>query len=178
MQKPILFIMRGLPGSGKSYHINKLKQQYPFSAIVASADHFFTDEDGNYKFDPTKLTEAHADCFAAAYTAMDDGESIIVIDNTNLTRAEYTPYVMLGRFYGYEVRLVNVWADVHVCARRNTHGVPEHVIHGMLNRREARAPFDPGEINLTGDVGLCKLVESLQQEMSERCSIPTPKPLV
>ena len=51
-----LFIVRGLPGSGKTSLGHKL------ALLVYSADDFFTDEEGRYNFDPSQLGEAHAAC--------------------------------------------------------------------------------------------------------------------
>ena len=52
-----LYIVRGLPGSGKSTFAKSIAKPYQ----VFEADQYFM-KNGKYKFDPTKLKEAHNDC--------------------------------------------------------------------------------------------------------------------
>ena len=44
-----MFIMRGVPGSGKSTLAKRIHKQYP-DAVLCSADDFFVDTDGIYKY--------------------------------------------------------------------------------------------------------------------------------
>ena len=46
----ILFLVRGLPGSGKSSFAIHIWNEY----AVCEADKFFYDKEGNYNFDPSK----------------------------------------------------------------------------------------------------------------------------
>jgi adenylate kinase family enzyme len=59
-----MFIMRGLPGSGKSTVSKKIAQTYTSvenSVPVCAGDDFFIQKDtGEYKFDANLLSEAHA----------------------------------------------------------------------------------------------------------------------
>jgi adenylylsulfate kinase-like enzyme len=60
----VMFVMRGLPGSGKSTLCNRIATTYTSDAtgptIVCSGDDFFTDiTTGEYKFDAEMLSEAH-----------------------------------------------------------------------------------------------------------------------
>ena len=61
----VMAIMRGLPGSGKSTIASRIQEQLP-QVQVCSADHHFIDEEGEYRFDLSKLGAAHAACQAAA----------------------------------------------------------------------------------------------------------------
>lgn len=133
-----MIIMRGLPGSGKS---TTALRKYPRAWIV-SADHFFMN-DGSYKFDATQLGAAHNSCFREAMSLCQDRAHQIVVDNTNTTRAEYTPYVALARAYGYDVSLLWVSAPVELCIMRNVHGVPAEVIRAMYARWEQPTKSDP-----------------------------------
>jgi hypothetical protein len=56
----IIYLLRGLPGSGKSTVAENLSEngKYP----VLSADMFFEDEYGNYNWDGSKIKDAHAWC--------------------------------------------------------------------------------------------------------------------
>jgi predicted kinase len=130
-----LIIMQGLPGSGKS---TWAKNHYP-TAAVCSADDFFV-VGGEYKFDPTKIGEAHKACFCR-FLELVEGYPIIVVDNTNPTLWELSPYIRVGEAKGYEVTVVRVKTDPETCASRNVHGVPRQVILGMAKRIEKPLPF-------------------------------------
>jgi ABC-type dipeptide/oligopeptide/nickel transport system ATPase component len=58
----IMFILRGLPGSGKSTLTKAILNKYPAS-VVCSADLYFTNKQtGEYKHDINKLKDAHLTC--------------------------------------------------------------------------------------------------------------------
>jgi len=77
----ILYIMRGVSGSGKSF---KAKQLAGENGVICSADDFFVEKGkGEYAFDPNLLGEAHQQCQDRATQAVQQGLSPIIIDNTN-----------------------------------------------------------------------------------------------
>jgi len=49
----VLYIVRGIPGSGKSTFAKTLGGNH------YEADMYFIGESGNYNFDPTKIKDAH-----------------------------------------------------------------------------------------------------------------------
>jgi tRNA uridine 5-carbamoylmethylation protein Kti12 len=138
----MIFIMRGIPGSGKSYHAEALKRDagYPHAEIF-SADQFFL-RDGVYTFNPTAIGLAHQSCFSRFYEAADGGhdEVLLIVDNTNIRLWECSPYVLAGEAAGHSVELVHVKCDVEKAIARNTHGVPESVIRRMAQSMEAPLP--------------------------------------
>ena len=71
----ILYLIRGLPGSGKSSlaEIIQPDKNYRFAA-----DDYFTDSFGKYRFDPKLIGEAHEHCQFSAGAAMDDGENVVI----------------------------------------------------------------------------------------------------
>lgn len=129
--RPKMFILRGLPGSGKSTLASRLVGG---GAVTCSADYYF-EVDGEYRFDPSKLPEAHKACREAAEAACKAGLDVI-IDNTNIKRAWMLPYLNLAEQYGYQVFEITVGRPKDrdhalACARRNTHGVPEKTVLRM-----------------------------------------------
>jgi predicted kinase len=136
-----VIIMRGVPGSGKSRYVATKCQD----AYVCSADKFFlsTDDEGqtHYRFEPSKLSAAHDECFREFRFACLTQAREIVVDNTNTRLFEMSPYVMLARSYGYALRIVHVVADPEECAKRNVHGVPLAAIKRMADNFEPTLPF-------------------------------------
>jgi adenylate kinase family enzyme len=56
---PTLFLVRGIPGSGKSTFAKHIWNEY----AICEADKFFHNkETGEYNFDPSRLKEAHEWC--------------------------------------------------------------------------------------------------------------------
>lgn len=139
MTTKTLYIMRGLPGSGKSTKAATL------SPHVFSNDEYFVDSDGIYRFDGSKIKHAVNDCQRRVETAMVSGQTRIVVDNTHTRRFEYQFYLDAAKFYGYAVEIVfpeTPWAwNVSECAARNTHSVPLQAIQRMKERFE-NAPCD------------------------------------
>jgi hypothetical protein len=98
----IMFINRGLPGSGKSTLSLKIAGVYGIdNTVICSGDDFFTDEFGNYKFVREKLTEAHETARNKAITACKNEKSPIIADNTNITYWEVKSYLKIATDYNY-----------------------------------------------------------------------------
>ena len=134
-----LIAMRGLPGSGKTRLARELTESTPGSLIL-SADDLFTAADGTYQFDPARIGEAHGQCFRAVCRALSDGAALIVVDNTNLTCWELSPYALAASAFGYAFEIHEVAADAADCAARNVHGVSREAIERMVTGTEAPLP--------------------------------------
>lgn len=135
-----LIILRGLPGSGKS---TLQKRDYP-DAVVASADQFFM-VDGEYRFNPARLPEAHGTCCRTVIGALQVESPLIVVDNTAISVVEIAPYVLLAQAYGYDAEIITLCCDPAVAAARNLHGVPVSVIVNKIAPAmvAAEAAFPP-----------------------------------
>lgn len=127
----VLIILRGLPGSGKTSFA-----KYMFSNNVFEADQYFTDKDGNYNFDASKLHAAHLDCQKRVEDLMKISEttqygSEIVVSNTATTEKELKPYYDLAEKYDYKVVSLIV-ENRH--GNKNIHNVPDEKLEQMRNR--------------------------------------------
>jgi adenylate kinase family enzyme len=128
----ILYIVRGIPGSGKSTFAKTL------GGIHIEADQYFMDGEGNYNFDGSKIKLAHEYCRAQTGAWMSsDGLQVnvdkIVVSNTFTQEWEMEPYFELAKKYGYKVFTVIV-ENRH--GGTNEHNVPEDKIEQMKNRFE------------------------------------------
>lgn len=121
-----LILLRGLPGSGKSTLGFLISEKN-----VLSADDYFTDENGNYNFDPTKLKEAHSNCQLRCSILMKNGSPKIVVANTFTQEWEFATYTDLAKHYNYRVHTLIV-ENRHESI--NVHNVPDEVLNNMKNR--------------------------------------------
>lgn len=81
----VCVIMRGLPGSGKSFVANQIIEETvknPKDHIV-SADHFFI-RGGRYLFEASKLGQAHETAQKMFAQKASLGYSPLIVDNTNM----------------------------------------------------------------------------------------------
>ena len=122
----ILYIVRGIPGSGKSTFAKTLGGQH------YEADMYFIDPTtGEYKFDGTKIKNAHAWCLDRVKTDMTVAREKIVVSNTFTQEWEIEPYFELAKEFGYKVFSIVV-ENRHDGI--NVHNVPEDKIEQMKNR--------------------------------------------
>jgi hypothetical protein len=144
-------IMRGPSGAGKSTYIHNHWDEWGKKVKVVSADRFFINIDGDYVFDPKNLGTAHAWClrnFANALSEWVDysqdaeypDDTVLVVDNTNLSAVEVAPYYQLAVAYGIPVEIIDIYYDPDTYPNRNTHGVPVAKVKQMFDRgnRELR----------------------------------------
>jgi predicted kinase len=129
----VLFLVRGLPGSGKTSFATAIWNDY----AVCEADKFFYDKEGNYNFDPSKLKEAHAWCKNEVETRMKDHQDNqqyypeIAVSNTFTQEWEMEDYFKLAEKYGYKVVSLII-ENRH--GGQNVHGVPEDKLQIMKSR--------------------------------------------
>jgi predicted kinase len=128
-----LILLRGLPGAGKSTLAKTI------GGIHIEADQYFM-ENGEYKFDATKIKLAHNYCHTQTQAWMQhDGEQIsvdrIVISNTFTQEWEMKPYFKLAEKYGYRVFSLIV-ENRHYGI--NLHDCPADKIEAMKTRFEIK----------------------------------------
>lgn len=125
----VLYIVRGIPGSGKSTFAKQL------TSNVFEADQYFLDINGNYNFDFTKIKDAHKDCQDNVKSAMQSSISKIAVSNTFTQEWEMKVYFDLAKEFGYKVFTIIV-ENRH--GGTNVHNVPEDKVESMKNRFEIK----------------------------------------
>ncbi|XP_032916027.1 NEDD4-binding protein 2 [Catharus ustulatus] len=134
----VLVLLRGVPGSGKSYLARNLLEDNPGGIILSTDDYFY--KHGQYHYDPDCLGEAHDWNRKRAKEAFEMRLSPIIIDNTNIQAWEMKPYVALAQQFKYKVmfREPDTWWKFKPkeLERRNIHGVSKEKIKRMLERYE------------------------------------------
>lgn len=123
-----LILMCGPSGSGKSAYI---KTHFP-EAVICSADYAML-ENGEYKFDVSKLSAAHRSCQYQVYTSMKEYEPEIVVDNTNLKKRERLCYLEMAEQFGYTVE-VYALPFTEKIINRNIHGVSIEKVTEQTNK--------------------------------------------
>ena len=118
----ILYLIRGVPGSGKT----------TYAKTLGIADHYEADMwfDANGGYDPAKIKLAHEWCQSKATEAMEAGRPCVV-SNTFTRLWEMGYYRSVAARLGYAVREVVMrgeWPSVH--------GVPEDKVRQMRDRFE------------------------------------------
>lgn len=122
----ILYLIRGLPGSGKSTLARKLVGEQH----ICEADAYFY-LNGEYKFDPTKLSQAHQFCLATCAAKLAAKIPAVAVANTFTQHWEMAKYYELAGEAGYEIQQIickGPWGSVH--------NVPKHTIMKMQERFE------------------------------------------
>jgi predicted kinase len=121
----VLIILRGLPGSGKSTLAKLICNQH------VEADMFFM-QDGEYKFDATKLKHSHEWCQNKTEEWLKTGYNVAV-SNTFTQEWEMMPYFALAKQYGYMVQSLIV-ENRH--NGESEHNVPQETLNKMKTRFE------------------------------------------
>ena len=127
---PVLYIIRGLPGSGKSTIATDLID-------LGSVDvHFEADMyhmiDGEYKWKPENVKPSHDWCFNQTVKNLHLGRSVVV-SNTFTTWKEVAPYVNLAHELNVELKIITCLGNYG-----NVHSVPEETMKKMAARFESQ----------------------------------------
>ena len=140
-----VYILRGLPGSGKTHLVNNYIKPALESCYVLSADTIMREWFGRFR--PEKLPEVHAECMKRFIHYIHD-KSIqnnnvsIIVDNTNIDSWEWRNYALIADYAGWPVVMLNLvvrtLAAATKCLQRNRtidgHPFPADTFSRMLIR--------------------------------------------
>jgi|GEM_PF-741396 len=138
-------LLVGCSGSGKSTYAQR---HFP-GAVVVSADHYFEElaESTKQSFKEVwnlwQLGSAHSLCQQRFINSILKKVPIVIVDNTNVRRADRQRYIKMAAEHGCDIELhvFSPWIQdepiptlksirsyVKLCHGRNTHGVPLDVV--------------------------------------------------
>ena len=122
-----LILVRGMPGSGKSTLAAKI-------AAIEYYNHLETDQfwmvDGEYKFDMSRIKEAHQWCQDSVREKLTKGYGVVV-SNTFTTQKEMKPYFDMAKEFGIRPQVILCQGNYG-----NIHNVPTDVLARMAERFE------------------------------------------
>ena len=128
------FLIRGLPGTGKSTIATELAKAAiadGLSAIIHTTDDYHM-VDGEYLYDNGKAREYHKKNLRAFQTSCRKGINVVICPNTNIAQSQYGPYVIYAKKHGYKVfKIIMDDFAVGRCGKRTVHKMPENIIFGM-----------------------------------------------
>lgn len=120
-----LFLVRGLPGAGKSTFVKHLGD-----CVHLEADMYFL-KNGEYVFNKDELKDAHLWCQNSCYFALSFGKKNVVVSNTFTQEWEMKPYFEMAEKMGVEVTVLVV-ENYH--GGKSIHDVPQQTMDAMEKR--------------------------------------------
>lgn len=123
----MLWLIRGLPGSGKTF----LARRW-FRGFFHIEQDMFMMREGEYVFDPDKLSRNHAYCKEICEGALLLGADCVV-SNTFTQLWEIIDYISMAKRIGTDYQIITKRA---VFSETPIHGVPAEKVQQMANRWE------------------------------------------
>ena len=140
-----VFILRGLPGTGKSIVSNLLANSLTLfdssstCPVIDANDYFLDPKTKVFNFDKTKLKDAYEKSFEYFKELVGKGERFIIVNNTNVKQFHYYHYLDYAQRHGYLVSVVilphNAVSNKEL-SERNIHSVDQNTIRRMRKEFE------------------------------------------
>jgi 2',3'-cyclic-nucleotide 3'-phosphodiesterase/NEDD4-binding protein 2 len=122
-----LILIRHVSGAGSSTLANSIKEICDIGrvrCVVAAADQYF-EKDGEYKWNPAELFQAHSECQKKVANAMFFKVPVVIVTNTFTSQKDMDAYIQFAEEYHY--RLVSfVLENRH--GNKDIHNVPEKTL--------------------------------------------------
>ena len=124
-----LYIVRGIPGSGKSTIAKKLLEEGKVDTHWET-DMFFITQDGVYMFDRNQVSDAHRKCQEKVCQDLTSGKNVVV-SNTFVKIWEMQYYLDLVKSLNAELEIIRATGCFN-----NIHGVSSEVVERMTQNWE------------------------------------------
>lgn len=156
----ILIMMRGPPGSGKSFEVKKVLEKYqiPYEGHVFSTDEYLEKAKDGYIETIKKAIEGgyfapmmykfHMLNQERAIAAMEKGVNPIIIDNMNLDKKSMQPYIQAGLVHDYHIEFVEPssehWRRVAPLLQNKELNAEQikWAAHNLSKKNQHGVPFD------------------------------------
>jgi len=131
-----LFIIRGLPGSGKTSLAKSILDNG--AGIIHSSDDYFTDERNVFRFNKLKINDALKFNQQQCEESCRKGILRIIVDDNHVKRWSVKPLIETGKKYNYKIIIrepeTSWWKtrNVNEMAKRTKHKYPISVIKKLL----------------------------------------------
>lgn len=133
-KKKFAFVMRGVPGSGKSSTALYLAGE---TGIIHAVDEYHTNDLGVFFWDESQEDVFYEKNFNAFKNSCRIGYPVVVCDCINVERKEYQKYIDIAKEFGYITSTVVLdKPNPNVAASRNKHFVTNDQIKDMYSRWE------------------------------------------
>lgn len=137
-----VYILRGLPGSGKSTWAQEQQHHVGRAfSVICSADDYHM-KNGIYQFDPKNISTAHNECMKKFLHSLNNvgHTELLIVDNTNTTTWEIAPYYRLAEVYGHKPIILEFLCDPIQAFKQTIHGVPYATITRMFRNIQEGLP--------------------------------------
>ena len=116
----MLVILRGIPGSGKTYLAeNSLEAKERGRVRVCGSQQLFQKTDNAACVDPSEMNIAEAYCRTRFFEALEVSVPLVVIDGVHSQLWEYLVYKRVARAFGYTCRVLEIRCtdpeDIRAC---------------------------------------------------------------
>jgi len=149
--KPTVLFLRGISGSGKSTVSSLLTSHFGADkTAICSADDYLM-EDGVYKFDINKLSDAHKHCIKSMEAAYQTPHiRYIIMDNTHTRLWHLEAAEEVARSHGSKIHYLDIVvpdeSHLALCLNRQRHNVSKSTILSQwakweVNPKSLRIPM-------------------------------------
>ena len=128
--KQTIYLIRGIPGSGKTTLANKLLQSNAVQSHF-EADMYFIEKDGVYRYRKELIVQAHIWCRKQTLETVSQRHNVVV-SNTFITVSELMPYYNIATRTGAGVKVIRATGNFE-----NQHNVPADIVSRMKQQYQA-----------------------------------------